>query len=131
MPVELRILTFGALLLLVHILAAGHAKTRQYGAAWNMGARDETLPPLNALAGRLVRAQANFQETFPIAIVGLVGVVLAGRTGEWTAIGGWIWLAARIVYLPLYGMGVPVVRTIAYLASLVGLAMVFTPLLTG
>lgn len=131
MPVELKILAFGALLLLVHILAAGHAKTRQYGTAWNMGARDGQLPPLGHVAGRLVRAQANFQETFPIAIVGLIGVVLAGRTSEWTALGGWIWLAARLVYLPLYGFGVPVVRTLVFLASLVGLIMVFVPLLGG
>ena len=48
------------------------------------------------------RAQANFQETFPIAIIALLGVVVAGRTSNVTALGGWIWLGARIVYLPLY-----------------------------
>ncbi|MGC4251276.1 MAG: MAPEG family protein [Sphingobium sp.] len=131
MPVELKILAWGAVLLLVHIFAAAHLKTRQYGAQWNMGARDENLPPLRPIAGRLVRAQANFQETFPIAIAALIGVVVAGRTSEWTALGGWIWLAARVVYLPLYGMGVPVVRTLAFAVSLVGLVMVLTPLIRG
>jgi uncharacterized MAPEG superfamily protein len=63
---------------------------------WNIGARDEALPPLEPIAGRLVRAQANFAETFPIAIVALLGVVLAGRTSDMTALGGWIWLGARV-----------------------------------
>ncbi|MFC4593634.1 MAPEG family protein [Sphingobium tyrosinilyticum] len=131
MAVELKILTWSCALLLVHIFAAAHLKTRQYGVKWNMGARDETLPPLNPLAGRLVRAQANFMETYPVAIVGLLGAVIAGQTSEMTAIGGWLWLAARAVYLPLYGIGVPVVRTLAYGVSMVGLALVFGAFVSG
>lgn len=129
MPVELTILAWGMILLLVHIFAAVQVKTMQYGAKWNMGARDEHLPPMNPLAGRLSRAQANFMETLPIAIVALIGVVVAGKASEWTALGGWIWLGARIVYLPLYGLGVPVVRTLFFLASLIGLLMILWPLL--
>ena len=125
MPIELNILAWSCVLLLVHIFAAAHLKTKQYGAKWNMGARDEALPELNPAAGRLVRAQANFLETYPIAIVVLLGVVVAGRTSELTAIGGWLWLGARVVYLPLYAMGVPVVRTLVFLVSLIGLGLVF------
>ncbi|HEX6071863.1 MAG TPA: MAPEG family protein [Sphingomicrobium sp.] len=131
MPVELFIAALGALLLFIHIFAAVHLRTRQYGTQWNVGARDEALPPLNPLAGRLARAQANFQETFPIAIVALLGVVIAGRTSEWTAIGGWIWLGARVVYLPLYAAGVPVVRTLVWTVGIIGLGMVIWPLLVG
>ena len=131
MAVELNIAAFGAVLLLVHIFAAVHLKTRQYGRDWNIGARDESLPPLRPVAERLARAQANFQETFPIAIVALLGVVIAGRTSDWTAIGGWIWLGARIIYLPLYGYGVRGVRTVAFVVSLIGLVMVLWPLLIG
>src|SRR4051794_25018699 len=129
MPVELLILALGALLLVVHIFAAVRFKTRQYGTRWNTGARDEKLPPLNPVAGRLARAQANFLETFPIAIVALIGVVVANRTSQWTALGGWIWLGARIVYLPLYAAGVPKVRTLAWTIGLVGLGMGLWPLL--
>ena len=131
MPVELKIAAFGAILLLVHVFAAVHFKTKQYGRQWNVGARDEALPPLNPVAARLARAQANFQETFPIAIVALLGVVIAQRTSSSTALGGWIWLGARIIYLPLYAMGVPVVRTVVFVISLVGLGMVISPLLFG
>ena len=131
MPIELTILALGAVLLLVHIFAAGQVKTKQYGTKWNAGARDEELPPPAPLTGRLMRAQANFQETFPLAIVALLGVVVAGRTSAWTAIGGWVWLGARVVYLPLYGFGIPIVRSIVFLISLVGLLVVLWPLLFG
>ena len=131
MATELTILAWGAILLIVHIFAAGQVKTKQYGAKWNAGARDEALPPPAPLTGRLMRAQANFQETFPLAIIALLGVVVAERTSAWTAIGGWVWLGARIVYLPLYGFGIPVVRSLVFLISLVGLLMVLWPLLFG
>jgi uncharacterized MAPEG superfamily protein len=131
MPVELRIAAFGAILLLVHVFAAVRFKTRQYGTKWNVGARDEALPPLHPVAARLARAQANFLETFPVAIVALLGVVIAGRTNAWTALGGWIWLGARTIYLPLYGFGVPVVRTMMWTIGMIGLGMVLWPLLFG
>jgi uncharacterized MAPEG superfamily protein len=75
MPAEIRILALGTILLLVHIFAAAIVRTRQYGAEWNMGPRDESLPPPSPLAGRLARAQANFQETLPLAIIALAGIV--------------------------------------------------------
>ncbi len=64
LPTELVVLTWGCILGFIHILAATQAKTRQYGTKWNTGARDEELPPLNPVARRLTRAQANFFETF-------------------------------------------------------------------
>src|SRR3954463_15525696 len=131
MAVELRILALGALLLFVYIFVAVRFKTAQYGRKWNTSARDGGLPPANPVTGRLIRAQANFEETFPIAIVALLGVVLANKTSPTTALGGWIWLGARVVYIPLYAAGVPVVRTLAWTVSIVGVAMVIGPLLFG
>jgi uncharacterized MAPEG superfamily protein len=131
MPVEVKIAALGALLLFIHIFVAVRYKTAQYGRAWNVSARDEALPEPNPVTGRLIRAQANFEETFPIAIVALLGVVIAGRTSEWTALGGWIWLGARVVYLPLYWAGIPVIRTLVWTISMVGVAMVIWPLLAS
>jgi uncharacterized MAPEG superfamily protein len=131
MAIELKILALGALLLLVHIFTATRFKTAQYGRKWNVGARDEALPPPTPVTGRTIRAQANFEETFPIAIVALLGVVLASRTSPLTALGGWVWLGARVVYLPLYAAGIPVIRTIVFVISMVGLGMVLWPLLAG
>jgi len=131
MAVEIKILAFGALLLFVYVFTATRFKTQQYGRKWNVGARDQELPEANPLTGRTMRAQANFLETFPIAIIALFGVVIAGRTSATTALGGWIWLGALIVYLPLYAAGIPVVRTIVWTISMIGLGMVIWPLLVG
>ncbi len=129
MAIELKILALGALLLIIHIFTATRFKTAQYGRKWNMGARDEELPSPTSVTGRAVRAQANFEETFPVAIVALLCVVVTHRTSTITELGGWMWLGARVVYLPLYLAGIPVVRTIVFMISLVGLGMVLWPLL--
>ncbi len=131
MPVELRIAAFGAVVLLIHIIIATQLKNNQYGLKWNMGARDEGVPVPTPVTGRMMRAEANFLETFPIAIVALLGVVIAGRTSATTALGGWIWLGARVIYIPIYWAGVPMVRTLIWAASIVGLVMVIWPLLMG
>jgi uncharacterized MAPEG superfamily protein len=131
MTAELNVLAWGCVLALVHIFAAVRVKTRQYGSKWNMGARDEELPPPEPIVGRLARAQANFFETFPIFAAAALIVAIAGLGDRWTAIGAWLWLAARIAYLPLYALGVPVVRTIAFLASVAGIALVLRPALAA
>lgn len=131
MAPELTALAWGCILALIHIFVAVRFKTRQYGTKWNVGARDEELPPPQPIVGRLARAQANFLETFPIFAAAALIVTVAGLADRWTAIGAWLWLGARIVYLPLYAMGVPLVRTIAFLVSVAGIALVLRPALVA
>lgn len=131
MTAELIVLAWGCVLALVHIFVAVRFKTRQYGTKWNVGARDEVLPAPQPIVGRLARAQANFFETFPIFAAAALIVSVAGLEDRWTAVGAWLWLGARIVYLPLYALGVPVVRTIAFLVGVVGIALVLRPALAA
>jgi uncharacterized MAPEG superfamily protein len=129
MPVEVTILGWGCVLAFIHIFAAAHVKTKQYGLEWNMGARDEALPPLAPVVGRLARAQANFFETFPIAAIAILMVTAGGLSSRWTVIGALLWLVGRIVYLPLYAAGVPKVRTLVWGGSLIGIVMLLWPVL--
>lgn len=131
MLAEITVLALSGLLMLVHIFAATHYKTKQYGVDWNMGARDEDTPPLNDIAGRLDRARGNFLETLPLAIIALFGVVLADKATNLTAIAAWVWLGARLIYLPLYWAGVPKVRTYVWAVSLLALLYVLGVLLVG
>jgi len=131
MTIELAILAWGCVLALVHIFVAVRFKTRQYGTKWNVGARDEELAPPRPLVGRLARAQANFFETFPIFAAAALIVSTAGLTSKWTAIGAWLWLGARIVYLPLYAAGVAYLRTVAFVVSVAGIARVLRPALAA
>lgn len=128
LPTELVVLTWGCILAFVHILVAVQAKTRQYGTKWNVSARDEDLPPLNPVAGRLARAQANFFETFPIFIAAVILALTVGTT-DGTKLGAWLWLGGRVAYLPLYAFGVPLVRSVAWIVSLAGIVMVLMPAL--
>lgn len=130
MPRELMVLAWGCVLALVHIFAAAHVKTRQYGTKWNMGARDEELPPPSPLTGRLMRAQANYFETFPVMAAAILLLLLAGRSDHWSAVGSVLWLGCRVLYLPVYALGIPMLRSALFLASLAGILMVLWPALT-
>lgn len=131
MSTELAVLAWGCVLGLVHVFAAVRVKTRQYGTQWNMGSRDEALPPAQPIVGRLARAQANYFETFPIVAAAILIAEVSDRTGPWSAIGAIVWLAARVVYLPIYAAGIPKVRTLVFAVSLAGILMILVPLLAG
>lgn len=131
MPVELTLLGATLILALLQILLTAQARTQQYGVTWNMGARDADMPPLNPLAGRLARAQANLFETLPLFIGALLGCVVAGRLGRLTEIGAALYFFGRLLYVPIYAAGIPVVRTIVWGGSVVGLLLLFWALLFG
>ena len=131
MPQEILILALAAILLVIHIQVAIRVKTKQYGLDWNMGPRDADMPEPAPVVGRLERARDNFLETLPIAIIALFGVVLAGKASQTTAIAGWIWLAARAIYLPLYWTGIPKVRTLVWGVATLALVVVLGVLIFG
>ena len=131
MTTEIIVLAWGCVLALLHVLAAAQAKTRQYGTAWNLGARDEELAPARPVVGRLARAQANFFETFPVMIAAVLVVSATGLNDRWTAIGAMLWLGGRIAYLPLYAFAVRYLRSLAWAVSLAGIIMVLRPVLAA
>ncbi|WP_294391328.1 MAPEG family protein [uncultured Sphingomonas sp.] len=119
------------LLALVHIFWAGNARTRQYGTAWNMGARDAQMPPLAPLPARLLRAQANLFETLPLFIGALLGAAVVGRLGWKTEAGAHLYFWGRLIYLPLYAAGIPKVRTFVWMVATLGLLFVVAGLMLG
>jgi uncharacterized MAPEG superfamily protein len=131
MTTELSVLAWGCVLALVHIFVAVRFKTRQYGTKWNMGARDEELPAPQPIVGRLARAQANFLETFPVMAAAILIVSVADLETRMTALGALLWLGARVIYLPLYAAGVPKVRTVIFIVSIAGIALVLRPALAA
>jgi uncharacterized MAPEG superfamily protein len=123
MPTELTVLGASVVLLVVHIMLQGRTATRERGLAWNAGARDGEAKPLGPLAGRAARALANFQETYPAFVALALGLVVSGHSGGLGAVGAIVWLIARIVYIPLYLLGVPYVRSLAWTVSMLGLLL--------
>ena len=119
------------LLALVNILWAGNVRTKQYGIEWNMGARDAEMPPLDPLAGRLLRAQANLYETLPLFFAATLGAAAAGHLGWKTQFGTGLYFFGRVIYLPLYAAGVPKVRTGVWMLAMIGLLLIVWAMLLG
>ncbi len=115
---------FGAIMLsLVHVSAASLAFKAQVGNRYTVGARDEGLQP-QGLAGRLDRAQRNFNETFPTFAVAVLLLLFTGTEGVLSEYGAPLYLGARIAYLPLYASGVPWLRTFGWNFATLGLVLV-------
>jgi uncharacterized MAPEG superfamily protein len=129
MTIELTMLAWTLVLALVHVFLPTFGRTRQLGAKWNAGARDEPLPPPTPVTGRLERAQRNLFETLPLFIGAVLAAHVAGREGGLTSMGVQLYFWGRVVYLPLYALGIPVVRSLAFLVSFAGLVMILAALL--
>ncbi|KQS04637.1 hypothetical protein ASG11_10560 [Sphingomonas sp. Leaf357] len=128
MTTELTILGLSVLLLVVHIGIQGQTVTKERGRAWNASARDEQQRPLGVVAGRAQRALDNYKETWPAFIALALALAVSGQSGGIGAIGACVWFAARIVYVPLYLLGVVGWRSVAFLVSLLGLGMMLVRL---
>jgi uncharacterized MAPEG superfamily protein len=129
LSVEVQVLTWSVVLGFVHVVASSHAKSLQRGYRWTAGARDEQLPPLTGVAGRLERATCNYLETFPF----FAALVLAAQATdvhdaltEWGSI---MYIGARIVYLPLYACGVVLVRSLVWNIAAIGMFLFVIALL--
>ena len=128
---ELTMLVLAIILGFVHMLAATQAITSERGLWWNVGPRDNAPPLRSALAGRLVRAFANFRETFPFFAACVLALGVLGRHNAQTVWGSELYLAGRILYLPLYAAGIPVARTIAWAIATIGIVLLLAALLGG
>ena len=124
MSPEFLMLALTLVLAVVQILLAASARTAELGLKWNAGARDGQTPPAGALAGRLIRAQANLFETLPMFAAAVIMAEVAGKQGEITFIGAHLYFFGRLIYLPLYALGVAYVRSLAWMLSLAGLLMI-------
>lgn len=120
---DLWILFWAGLLGLVHLSVASFAFKAQVGNAYSVGARDENIQP-TGIAARLHRAQWNFLETFPVFAALVLIAHVSGEAGYWSLLGGRIYLADRILFLPLYALGIPWLRTFSWNIATIGLVMV-------
>lgn len=129
MTTELMILGWTLVLALVQIMAPSALRNKETGMDYNMSARDTPAPPPGVVTARLQRAQANLFETLPLFAVAILIAHVGGREGDLTLWGAWTYLIARVVYLPLYAAGIPLVRSLAWTVSMVGLGMVLAAIL--
>jgi uncharacterized MAPEG superfamily protein len=129
MTMELKILTWTLVLALFQVFAAAQMRTAETGLAWNMSARDSEGPPMRPITARLKRAQANLMETLPLFATAVLIAHVAGREGSNTLTGCWVYFLSRVLYVPLYAFGVPLVRSLVWVGGVCGLVMILYTIL--
>jgi uncharacterized MAPEG superfamily protein len=128
MTIELTMLALTAVLGLVQIVIVAQAKSRQNGLQWTAGPRDEPMPPLTGVGGRLDRALANFLETFPLFAAAVLIAHAAGRHDWMTMWGARLYFSARVAYVPLYAFGIRLVRSLVWNVAAIGIILILLSL---
>ncbi|WP_232830384.1 MAPEG family protein [Oceanicella sp. SM1341] len=110
---EITVLALGGLLLAVQFGLMAVPANLQLGPRATMGPRDEPLQ-LTGIAGRLHRALGNMTEALVLYGAAAVSVTLSDAGSAFTATCAWVWLAARVVYVPCYAFGLSPWRSLCF-----------------
>jgi uncharacterized MAPEG superfamily protein len=117
---ELVCLELSVLLFIAHVVCQAVLAQGEFGQAFLFSPRDDQPEAKGVACGRATRALSNFVENYGAFVAMDLALIATGHTGGWGAV---VWIVARIVYLPLYLIGVPVVRTVCWTISIIGLLM--------
>ena len=113
MPIEIKVLGFAALLQFVQFVLMAVPVNVQLGPKYTGGNRDEEQRA-TGVAGRLKRALDNHSEGLVLFTIAVVVVVLGNASSSTTETCAWVYLAARILYVPAYASGIFLVRSLIW-----------------
>ncbi|MGV6850381.1 MAG: MAPEG family protein [Marinibacterium sp.] len=129
MPPELTALALAALVQVAQMAAYSVEGQKQVGTAYAASSRDDPRQ-LTGIAGRLQRAMNNHFEGLILFTIAVLVTTQGGQSTTFTAACGWIYLAARIAYVPAYAFGLNPWRSLIWFVGLVAtLAMLIAALL--
>ena len=126
MTPELTYLLWATILLIVHIIAQATFSDLSKGIGWALGPQDENRFQ-NAFAGRIQRALRNYLETLPAFVALALMLTITETANATSAFGAALWFWARVVFIPAYASGIPVIRSVVWFASIFGLVMMILP----
>lgn len=113
MTAELTALTFAALLQILQFCLYALPANLQLGLRVTTGPRD-TVPELSRNTARLKRAMDNHFEGLILFSIAVMVVTLADKTTGLSAILAWIYLGARVAYIPAYYLGLTPWRSLIW-----------------
>lgn len=113
MAAELTILTLAAFLLIVQIFLVPALSRDQVPPGWSATSRDVAVT-LTGRAGRAERALRNFLEALVLYIIAVVVLTIGDHTSGLTGILAWVWLGARVLYVPAYIYGLAPLRSLIW-----------------
>ena len=116
MTAELFALALAALVQYGTLLWFGALAREQGTLPYQMGNRD-TPAPHTGRAARAQRAFANHTENLVLFTVAVVVVTLSAEGSWFTALLAWIYLLARIAYVPAYVLGIAFLRSAAWMTG--------------
>jgi uncharacterized MAPEG superfamily protein len=116
------------LLASIQLTISSFLTLRQLGGKWVGGPRD-TPREVTGISGRFVRAHRNLLEIFPQFAAALFLVHAANAVGILSSVGAWLFVVARIIYVPAYAYAPSGVRPIFWLAAWVGIVLIVMDLL--
>ena len=123
MPVEIQDLVCTVALLAVIIVIQAFLAVLQWGVPKALGNRDD-VSPLKGLAARAQRCEDN--QVVSLVMFGplALATVLLKQADHYSALGSMIYLYARVAYAACYLIGIPILRTVCWAASIVGIVFV-------
>src|SRR5271156_5741256 len=127
MSTDLTLLVWAVALTLVQSVIAVLGAQMQVGLPALAGNR-ENLPPITGWAGRAARAHRNMLENLVLFAALVLVAHAAGKANGTTALGSELFFWARLVYVPVFVIGIPWVRTGVWAVSVVGLVIIFIQL---
>lgn len=106
MTPELTALALAGLLQLVQYVLFALPANLELGTTYTAGARDSAPPkPLSETTGRLQRALQNHFEGLILFTLAVVVVTLGQQSTSFTQNCAWVYLGARVLYIPAYAFG--------------------------
>jgi uncharacterized MAPEG superfamily protein len=129
MSTELSLLVWSVLLMFVQMLIAVQGATMQVGLPRLAGNRED-LPTPTGWAGRAKRAHLNMLENLVLFAALVLVAHAAGKSNAMTVLGAHLFFWGRLAYAVIYLAGIPWIRTLSWVVSVVGMALIFLQLVT-
>lgn len=134
MTPELTVLALAGLVQVGQYALVSVPANLELGPRRTLGPRDDAgamMADLSPRAARLYRALDNHFEGLILFTLAVVVVTLGGAASGFTAACAWVYLAARLAYVPAYAFGLTPWRSVIWLVGFVATALMILAALLG
>jgi uncharacterized MAPEG superfamily protein len=122
---ELTCLELAVGLWFVHLICQMGTAGKAFTTAYLFSSRDAQTPPTGVIYGRAARAFSNYVENLVVFAALDLAFIATHRSAGWAPS---VWIAARVVYLPLYLFNVIYARTVAAAVAVISLGVMLAGL---
>lgn len=121
---ELQILAAYGLLVLITILLQVLGSMSTLSMGYLLSSRDEPRD-VGRMTARIARALDNSITAMALFAPAVLLIHLQDKADANSLLAAQVFLAARVIYLPVYALGVPAIRTLAWLAGFAATAVLY------